>query len=100
MAKFLLRMTPLEMGKALGLPSRSLANGAVIFSFLRLPTITEASHELTTHYPGGLAFGPSSSPNYLPGSKTIHQWCVNAPKGIPINTSNIVYLTATERFQG
>ena len=77
--------TPLEIEQALGLKANDLANGARIFRFTRLPMAHEYEYELTTLYPGGLAFNPAhSNLKYPPGSAKIHQWRILRDTPIPI----------------
>jgi hypothetical protein len=56
--KFLLGKTPLQMGQALGLPPSKLQNGARAYRFARLPQVSQYEYELTTYFPGGLAYNP------------------------------------------
>ncbi len=96
---FLIGMTPLEIERALGLPPCYLANGARIYRFTRLPVLHEYEYELTTNYPGGLAYNPTySNPAYPPGSRFIHQWRIKHNSHIPVDSINFLDLHPGQPF--
>lgn len=95
--KTLLRKTPHQIERVLGLPSGALRAGCRVYRFTRLPMSHEVEYELTALYPDGLAFNPATLeeeraqrranprrprvPIYPPGSSSAHQWklTVNIP---------------------
>ncbi len=97
--KYLVGKTPLQIERVLGLKDKDLENGARIFRFTRLPMAHEYEYELTTLYPGGLAFNPAHSDlRYPPGSAKIHQWRILPDAAIPIDTINFLDLLPNETF--
>lgn len=99
-ALHLRKMTPIEMERALGLPDGELAFGAVIYSFRRLPSITEIDYELSAAFSDGQAFTFMSDANYKPGDPNIHQWCIVAPNGVPVDLSSQITLEPGQQFPG
>lgn len=84
--KYLLNKTPAQIETDLGLPLNYLTSGARIYRFLRLPLVQEYEYDLTTQYPGGLAYNPAhSDPNYPPGHRAIHQWRIKPGVMIPVD---------------
>jgi hypothetical protein len=51
----------------------SLANGAIIYSFSRLPLRHEYEYELSADHPGGLRYTFLSDKRYPPGSSKIQE---------------------------
>lgn len=100
LACFLKRLTPIQMERELGLPSGTLYFGAEIYSFKRLPNITEYEYELTLDFPGGTAYTFSSDPIYQPGNPQSHQWRIKAPSSVPVDLSSVIVLKPNERFTG
>ena len=99
LGKFLLGKTPQEIEHALGLKHGYLADGARIYRFTRLPMLYEYEYELTTLYPDGLAYNPSSSdPAYPPGSPVIHQWRIKPGAQIPVDSRNFLELAPGQPF--
>lgn len=97
--RFLVGKTPEQIEKALGLPHGFLKSGARIYSFKRLPMVSEYDYELTTQYPGGLAFNPvHSDPMYLPGHHAIQQWQIKPGIQIPVDQTNFLELGPGQRF--
>jgi hypothetical protein len=86
LGKHLLRRTPAEIERDLGLPRDFLKHGARIYKFTRLPQISEYEYELTADHPDGLADeGPlPRKPYYPPGSSKINQWRIVKGKTIPV----------------
>jgi hypothetical protein len=93
LGKFLVNKTPAEIEAALGLRCGDLCRGARIYHFTRLPGVSEYEYEQTADLPDGLAYHPAySDPNYLPGSKIIHQWRIKRGVEIPVDTTNYLDL--------
>ncbi|MCF7699943.1 hypothetical protein [Loktanella sp. M215] len=99
-AQFIKGMDALEIRAALGLHSDSMTGGAVIYSFLRLPNPTEYVYELTADKLDGLEYTSISNPNYLPGSRKIHQWRILYGARIPVDEANAVWLPPGIPFRG
>lgn len=75
--KALVRKTPMEIERALGLRTWSLAWGCSVFRFTRLPLAHEVEYELGALYPNGQAYNPAMhDARYQPGSAAVHQWCL------------------------
>jgi hypothetical protein len=98
LAKFIRGLTPRQIEKALGLPIDSLKNGAMIYSFKRLPQPTEYAFELTAARPDGLAATFMSDPSYPVGSGKIPQWQINSKAAIPVDAG--VRLSPQQAFYG
>ena len=92
--------TPDAIEKALGLPPRSLASGAVVYNFARLPLSHEVEYELTADHPDGLYPTFLSSPDYPPGSAKVHQWQIKQGVQIPVALGTEVRLLPGQRFPG
>jgi hypothetical protein len=96
---FLNGKTPQQIERALGLKIGYLASGARVYRFARLPQPSEYEYELTTQYPGGLAFNPAySDPKYPPGSRVIHQWRIKDGVKIPVDAANVLDLHPADAF--
>ena len=90
--------TPGQLERMLGLPSNYLAQGARIYRFSRLPRLAEYEYDLTTHFPGGLAYNPAhSDPRYLPGTPRAHQWKIRDGVQIPVDTKNFLDLAPGDK---
>jgi hypothetical protein len=89
LGKYLVRKTPAEIERDLGLPKDFLLHGARIYKFTRLPQISEYEYQLTADHPDGFADeGPfPRKPYYPPGSPKIHQWRILPGKSIPVEPS-------------
>jgi hypothetical protein len=99
LGKFLLGRRCSQIERGLGLPLNSLAMGARIYRFARLPLTWEYAYELTEQSPDGLAFNPAhSDPSYPPGSASIHQWSINKGVEIPVDPVNFLDLAPGTRF--
>lgn len=71
--------TPAEIGKALGVKDK-FDRGCRVVRLQRAPFISEASYELTTAYPDGVAPGLLSSEMYPPADvRHVHQWRLKKP---------------------
>ena len=99
-ASSLRNMMPAQIEKALGLPAGELGSGAVIYKFLRLPQPSEVTYELTADHPGGQKFTSMSHPSYPPGSAQIHQWRIDPPHDVPVDTKNPIVLMPGQKFPG
>lgn len=98
-AKFLLGRTPQQIEHALGFPRGYLNTGARIYRFTRLPMAHEVEYDLTTAYPGGLAFNPAQSNTpYLPGHQAIHQWRIKDGVQIPVDEADVLDLAPGRVF--
>lgn len=88
LGKYLLRKTPEEIERDLGLPRDFLKYGARLYKFTRLPQVSEYEYELTADYPDGLADqGPFPRKIYYPpGSRKIKQWRILKGKFIPVES--------------
>jgi hypothetical protein len=99
LGRFLLGKTPQQIEAALGLRPGSLAGGAKVYRFTRLPMMFEFEYDLTADNPGGLAYNPSySDPNYPPGSRSIHQWTIKPGVQIPVDSGNFLDLKPGQKF--
>jgi hypothetical protein len=99
LGRYLLGKTPQQIEIALGLPLGSLAKGARIYRFTRLPLMGEYEYELTAFHPDGLAYVEGhSNPDYLPGDRTIHQWRIKPGITIPVDTINALNLKPGQQF--
>lgn len=99
LGRFLVNKAPKQIETALGLPSNYLAMGARIYHFTRLPQASEYEYELTTAFPGGLAYNPAhSDPSFPPGSRTIHQWRIKPGIQIPVDSTNFLDLKPAQLF--
>jgi hypothetical protein len=87
LAKHLLRRTPEQIERDLGLPRGYLKNGARLYKFTRLPQITEYEYELTANFPDGLVAAlPLPKKTYFPpGSPKIKQWRMLEGKSVPVD---------------
>lgn len=99
-AKAIGGLTPEQIEGALGLEPRSLASGAIIYSFSRIPNITDYSYEETADLPDGLAYTFMSDPRFPAGSGKIQQWRVREDRPVPITAGAEVRLKPGERFPG
>jgi hypothetical protein len=99
-AKSIRGMTSVQIERVLGFESFSLASGAVIYSFARLPDVTDYSYELTADKPDGLAPTFMGDPRYPSGSKRIHQWRIREDRPLPIAIGSEVRLNPGDRFPG
>ena len=94
------KCTPQDIEFRLGLPIGELADGALIYRFLRLPSISEYEYELTAKYPDGLAYNAAmSDERYQPGSGKVHQWRIKEGSEIPVDTKNVVTLLPGQRYE-
>ena len=100
LAMFLIGKTPLEIKEVLGLRRDSMQHGAIILDFLRLPSPTEYTYELTTDHPGGVPETFMSDPNYPPGSPKIHQWQTTRGVSVPVDARNALFLPPGVKFRG
>jgi hypothetical protein len=78
--KFLLGLRPVDIERRLGLIVGSIQQGCRILTLTRQPGPSEAVYELTTEYPGGLAYTMLSDVRYPPSDKRfVHQWRLVTP---------------------
>jgi hypothetical protein len=98
-AKSIEGFTPEQIEKALGLPFRSLGNGAMIYSFSRLPMSDEYEFELTADHPGGTSPTWMSDPDFPSGSKKIHQWKIREGMQIPVAAGTEIRLQPGQCFR-
>ena len=99
LGKHLLRKTPQQIEKDLGLRPGYLRNGARIYRFTRLPMQHEYEYELTADHPGGLKYNPAHGhPDYKPGSQSIHQWEIKPGIQIPVDLHNFLDLKPGQQF--
>jgi len=82
--RYLVGKTPQEMELELGLRKDDLLHGARIYKLARLPQPSEYTYELTTEFPGGLAYNPAFSHPYRVGSRSILQWQIREGVHIPV----------------
>ena len=94
-------MTPAEMEKNVGLDRNSLATGARIYRFARLPQISEYTYELTAKYPGGV---PESwqgtdwqgNVKWPAGSDKVQQWRLKS--GILVRVQEPIDVAPGKKF--
>lgn len=89
---------PLEIAQAAGLYLKDYVNGARIYMLAQLPGPSAVEYDLTAKFPAGLAYVEGqSSPKYLPGDATIHQWWIRDGIKIPV-CKDFVDLLPTDKF--
>lgn len=91
--------TPSEMEQILGFQSGTFKDGVTVYSFRRLPQISEYEYELTADNPNGLAENPATSNvEYPPGSAKVHQWRIKKGCAVPVDAKNAVVVLPHEKF--
>jgi hypothetical protein len=99
LGRFLVGKNAFQIEQDLGLKPGYLATGATVYRFTRLPMISEYEYELTTRYPGGLAYNPAHyDPDYRPGSRAIHQWQIKNGVLLPVDATSALRLKPGDRF--
>lgn len=99
-ACFIGGLTPPLIEERLGFQPNTFPKGMRIYTFARLPGVSEYTYELTTKFPDGLAYIEGrSDPRYPPGRGVAHQWCLRPGVRIAVAPSRTVVVRPTERYR-